>query len=92
MVCGTQSASGTAAPPVPESYDMVAPAMSLELHERGNRAVCNGQAGQLVGESAVAGAHKHQGSRQSPRRSLIEWPSNRRCSRGIEAGGGRIKG
>ena len=42
MVCGTQSASGTAAPPVPESYDMVAPAMSLELHERGNRAVCNG--------------------------------------------------
>ena len=46
---------------------MVAPAMSLELHERGNHAVCNGEAGQRGGRGAelavtgsAAGAHKYQ--------------------------------
>src|SRR5262249_45406586 len=36
---GTGSARVTAAPSVAESYCMVAPAMSLLLHERGNHAV-----------------------------------------------------
>ena len=39
---------------------MVAPAMSLELHERGNHAVCNGQTGQRAGESAVTGARRER--------------------------------
>jgi hypothetical protein len=59
----------TLASPVPRSNDMVAPPMSLELHERGTHAVCTGGREQRAAVSVATGIGRQRRSTRSMAKS-----------------------